>query len=68
MECEHRIVGTFKQTWENGKGYHRVERCLDCGANVRGPGIWVPKDQCEHLEPLPEWEGVRGSNHQPSMF
>ena len=27
-------------------GAHRMEKCLDCGANVRGAGVWVSKAEC----------------------
>ncbi len=50
---------------------HRMEKCLDCGANARGPGTWVP--HAEHggedgLLPVFADYTRKSDGHQPSLF
>ena len=44
-ECSHESRAFFRQPWSTGDGQHVLEACTSCGANVRGPGVWVPRSE-----------------------
>jgi hypothetical protein len=39
--CPHERRGFRRVPWVTGDGYHVVECCADCGAALRGRGVWV---------------------------
>ena len=52
---------------------HRVEMCLDCGHNARGPGVWVAKSEhyesVDDLQLLPNYQQAAQRHwSQPSLF
>ncbi len=45
------------------------ERCKECDANVRGPGVWVPHDQLAcPVDQLPVSSDRRPRTDQPELF
>jgi hypothetical protein len=44
-DCPHRSRAYYRQPWASGGGFHVVEACVNCGANVRGAGRWVPRSE-----------------------
>jgi hypothetical protein len=59
MKCEHRSARYVRVPMRNGS-FHIMERCEVCGGNVRGPGVWVRRDQCpEDPDTLPVLEAAK---------
>jgi hypothetical protein len=44
-DCPHLSRAYYRQPWTSGQGEHVIEACIRCGANVRGPGKWVPRSE-----------------------
>jgi hypothetical protein len=42
--CPHLRRQLGRVVFANGTT-HRMERCLDCGHNARGAGVWVPRGE-----------------------
>ena len=36
-----------KAYWSDAKRLHALRRCKACGANARGPGVWLPREWIE---------------------
>jgi hypothetical protein len=59
--CHHLRSAFYRHPFGDGRSYHIAEHCLVCGANVRGTGIWVPRQELletqllDHPERLPVW-------------
>lgn len=45
MSCAHRYTRKFKVTGDPLGDPRVIERCVDCGLNVRGAGAWVSLDE-----------------------
>jgi hypothetical protein len=56
----------FKHTLPDGTRYHLVERCMGCGGNVRGAGVWVKHDEVRWHDLLVEdpWKAGGGDPRQ----
>jgi hypothetical protein len=53
--CPHRRTGLYKIPFVVGEraSYHIAQLCLDCGANARGRGVWVPRREVADADRLP---------------
>jgi hypothetical protein len=69
--CRHDNTQIYRQPFADGGGAHLIELCLDCGANPRGPGRWVPRSEAitRGLDPdaLPIAPNSERAQ-QPSLF
>ncbi len=51
--CSHLRKALYRVIIRDGRT-QIAERCLDCGMNPRGPGIWVPRAEVRQpIEDLP---------------
>jgi len=68
MTCQHSPRGYYRLPFRVGSGYHVAELCRDCGANVRGPGVWVSRREIvgdpDQLPVAP----ARSKDRQASLF
>lgn len=55
-----------------GGGYHIIEYCLACRANVRGPGVWVPRAELDlnldHLNVYSDRRSSEEKGEQKTLF
>ena len=61
--CQHPRTRFYRRP--HARGEHLVELCLDCRANVRGPGAWVPRREVADPQALPL---VPAAAEQPTLF
>jgi hypothetical protein len=72
--CPHLRSAFFRHPFGDGRSYHLAEHCLDCGVNVRGAGVWVPRQELletQHLNDpgqLPVWDAAGSRVDGPSLF
>lgn len=70
-ECRHPRREFARVIMRDGRS-QVMERCTDCGVNVRGSGKWVPKSQVPvAVETLPVVKDNRSAvdrGEQPTLF
>jgi len=66
--CPHSRRGIYRVPWASGGGEHLVELCEECGANVRGAGVWVKRSEVRDPASVPLAPGKTVSTKQPSLF
>lgn len=52
MRCNHAHKAMARIICSDGRE-QILEQCLDCGANVRGPGVWVARAEVRDPDSLP---------------
>lgn len=59
----------YKVICRNGME-HFAELCVECGKNIRGPGVWVPKSQvsCPDKVPILKDNSSKDTEKQPSLW
>jgi hypothetical protein len=61
--CSHPNPQFCRQPWTAGSVSDIVQRCPACGVNVRGAGVWVPREEVvaagQDPDQLPTWEARR---------
>jgi hypothetical protein len=71
LRCTHERTRLGQVIARNGI-VHVEEQCLDCGANVRGPGHWVPHGEITRpVAELPILRDLRtpeDKGTQPTLF
>lgn len=71
FECEHKDRELARVIMRDGRS-QVLERCKECGANVRGSGKWVPRSEVPvNLETLPVAKDNRSAvdrGEQPTLF
>ena len=68
--CHHPRPSYFRVLFRIGTGYHIALLCIDCGMNLRGPGVWVPRREIQG-DPDALFESpwhLRPSAAEPSLF
>jgi hypothetical protein len=69
--CSHLRRQLYRQPFirrDSSPGEHIVEKCLDCGANARGPGVFVPRAEVADPSALPVLPGRQAAAQQPGLF
>jgi hypothetical protein len=67
--CAHAHRRIYRVPWRTGQGEHLAELCSDCGANVRGAGVWVPRAEVPgDPAALPVAPGRMTTSRQLSLF
>jgi len=69
-DCCHAFT-EFGRVVFRGGGFHLVERCKVCHANVRGAGVWVARSEVPDPESLPAFGDSRTAEErgeQPLLF
>lgn len=61
MTCPHKQTAFYRHPMNDGR-YHIAEHCVECGANVRGAGKWVPAREVAAPWTLPVFEGKRDNS------